>query len=62
MPHSLHRMTFTQKVLQTDVSILNFKFFDDDCDLSPFGPVNKTKSTLIDLGFELKLVPLDFNV
>ena len=47
--NSFHGMTLTEKIPDAYISILNFKLLDYYGNLSPFGFINKSKASLIDL-------------
>ncbi len=62
MPDSLHGMTLAQKILQTDIPILNLKFLNNNNNLSPLSLIDQPKATLIYLRLYLELVPFYFDV
>ena len=62
MSDCLHCMAFTQKITQTDLTILYFEFFNHYCDLPPSSSIYDTVAALADLALYLQLLPANFDV
>ena len=62
MPNSLHRMTLTKKIPQTNIPILNLKLLHHHTNLPPLGLKNQPKPALINLRLQLKLRPFYLNI
>ena len=62
MPNSFHSIALTEKISKTYISILNFEFFNDHGNLSPFGFIYNSITSLIDSLNNFELIPLNLNI
>lgn len=52
MSDSFHGVALAEKISEADVSVFDFKFFDDNGYLSPLGFIDDAISTFTDLVFD----------
>ena len=62
MSNCFHGIALAEKISHTDISIINFEFFDDNSDLSPFSFKDNSITSLIHSINDIKLGPLNFQI